>query len=139
MIGKSLVLALAMMVLLGFLPMAEAQHTPMAASAKAAQLTPELHHARTQGGTLVNGGSTSETQANVATGWYYVHATNCQAYWDGTTTYFYIFPQEGGYWFTTNLVFQNTIQPACQTANWIAINVYNTSGSWNSVFTYPYK
>ena len=77
--------------------------------------------------------------ANAVVGWNYVHAANCATYWDGATTWLYVYPQEGGVWLTADLSFQTTIAPACQTGNWLGFNVYDTSGNWNQVLTFTYR
>ena len=134
---------LAMMAFLGFLGVAEAEVAESEPPTEPLQIAPELHKAVTKGGTVLNGASMSAAGDAVAppvAGWNYVHATNCQGYWDGTTTWLYVFPQEGGFWYTANPYLQTTIAPACQTGNWIAFYVYNTSGNlWNYVYTYTYK
>jgi hypothetical protein len=128
---------LATMAFLGFLGVAEAQTAESEPPTEPLQITPELHKALTKGGTVLNGASMSSAGDAVAppvAGWNYVHAANCQGYWDGTTIWLYVYAQEGGYWFTSSLSLQTTIAPACQTGNWLAFYVYNTNGNlWNYV------
>ena len=70
----------------------------------------------------------------------YVHAAYCFAYSDGLTTWFYVVDQDGGTWFTNNVLFEAAITPACQTGNLIAFNVVNLGGiQWNQVVTFPYQ
>lgn len=134
----SLYIVLTMIALLGCLGMVEAQPVP---------ITPELHNELTRGGTVLNGAGvsstgtlTSATGVTTATlGWNYVHATTCVAYFDGSITWLYIYPQEGGYWFTSHLSEQITIAPACQAGNWLAFYVVNGSGYWNQVLTFSYN
>jgi hypothetical protein len=107
-----------------------------------------LHNELTKGGTVANGAGISSTAAlasglaveGFVAGWNYNHPQYCVSYWDGTTTWLYVYVLEGGYWFTSNLYFQNVIAPACQTGNWLAFYVYDTNGNlWNRVQTYTYK
>jgi len=81
----------------------------------------------------------SETGPPLVIGWNYVHATNCYGYFDGSTTWLYVFPEEGGFWFTSNAALQRTLAPACQTANWVGFNVFNSSGEWNLLQTFPFR
>jgi hypothetical protein len=69
------------------------------------------------------------------TGWVYVHAKNCQ----GFNGYVYLYTVEGSTFWTNDLVFQNVIETDCQFGNWIAFNITDGSGDWNSVFTWNYK
>ena len=134
----SLYIVLTMIALLGCLGMVEAQPVP---------ITPELHNELTRGGTVLNGAGvsstgtlTSATGVTTATlGWNYVHATTCVAYFDGSITWLYIYPQEGGYWYTGTPTHQYTIAPACQMGYWLAFLVYNASGNWDRVQTYTYR
>lgn len=133
---------LAMIAFLGFLGVAEAQVAESEPPTEPLQITPELHKAVTKGGTVLNGVSMSsagDAVAPPAVGWNYGHATICQGYWDGTTTWLYVFPPEGGIYVTADPAFQRTIAPACQTGNWLAFYVYNTSGNWNYVQTYTHR
>src|SRR5437588_652425 len=89
---------------------AEGQLGPAEQSSGPARMTSALHNTLTSGGKVRNGASMSSTQAlAAAAGWNYAHATNCQAYWDGTTTWLYVYPQEGGSWWTADKVLQGTI------------------------------
>jgi hypothetical protein len=143
----SLYTVLIMAALLGCLGMAEAQDIQSAPPTSPLLITPELHNQLTKDGTVSTGAGRSSSDevvpeaSRAVAGWNFIHATNCTLYWDGGSTYwFYIYPQEGGYWFTNLVPFQNVIAPACQTGNWIAIYVYNLSGVlWNQVYTYNYK
>jgi hypothetical protein len=94
----------------------------------------------TRSGKILNGRVKASGPESFATvGWNYVHATNCTTYFDGSTTWLYVFPLEGGYWFTNNTVHQNTLAPQCSLGNWVAFNVVNASGFWNQVWTFSYK
>jgi len=75
----------------------------------------------------------------VAVGWYVVHPANCTSWFDGTYYWLYVYPSEGGYFFTANLQTQTAITPACQTGNLLAFYVYNTSGNWAQVQTFNHR
>jgi hypothetical protein len=90
-------------------------------------------------GKISAGANVSSTAPPPVIGWNYVHATVCQGYWDGTTYWLYVYPPEGGFWATSNLTFQITIAPACQTGYWLAFHIYDLLGSWDRVQTYTYK
>jgi hypothetical protein len=137
-----------MVALLGCLGIGDAQYIPTERPTAPILVTPELHNELTKGGAVSNGGGMSSAAAltneaivtNAVLGWNYVHATNCTIYWDGANSWLYVYPQEGGFWYTANLSFQTTIAPACQTGNWIAFHVYDTNGNlFNQVWTYTFK
>lgn len=103
-------------------------------------ITPAFHNAATRSGKILNGRVKASGPESFATvGWNYVHATNCSTYFDGVTTWLYVFPVEGGYWFTGNTVHQNTLAPQCSLGNWVAFYVVNASGLWNQTWTWSYK
>ncbi len=114
--------------------------TPTARPARPAPapITPAQHAATTQSGKIASG-HTPATAAPVAVGWNYVHASNCDSYWDGSTSWLYIYPVEGGVWWTNITGTQITIAPQCSLGNWIAFHVTNSSGAWDQVFTYNYR
>src|SRR5262245_36575338 len=127
-------LVLFIMVLLGSLGIAGAQ-TEL--STEFVTITPSAHRSLTRNGTVGSGAWMSSLAAvgteaipQVATGWYFVHAYNCQGFLDGTTTWLYIFTPEGSTWWTNSPGLQNTIAPACQTGNLLAFFVTSTSGAW---------
>src|SRR4051812_47160736 len=65
-------------------------------------ITPAFHDAATLGGRLTSGGHKGGTNAitsQALTGWNYIHATACSLYLSG---YMYVYPAEGGYFFTTD-------------------------------------
>ena len=141
---------LAMIVFLGSLTAVQAQLARVEQSTEPVLITLELHNALTRGGTVTNGASMSSPQAleasmssaqalAAATGWNFVHARACVGYFDGVTTWLYIYPAEGGLWWTGNPGLQNAIGPSCQSGNWLGFYVYNTNGDWNQVAIYPYK
>jgi hypothetical protein len=87
-----------------------------------------------------SGAKMSETDPKASIGWNYVHATNCLTYFDGSLTWLYVLPQEGGNWFTNDPAFERTIGPACQTGNWLGFFVYSTTPVlWNAVVTFTFK
>jgi len=102
-------------------------------------VTPDSHSAATQGGKVPSGGriAGAAAAANTANGWYYVHATHCVPYYNGSTTWVYMFPQEGGYWYTNNAVFEETFLIQCQQGYWIGIYVFNNGIL--ELYTYDYR
>ena len=73
-------------------------------------------------------------------GWNYGHISNCYMQSDGSTQLFYVFMQEGGYGVTNNPNLISSIAPACQSGNWIGVNVTSLSPfQWNWVITYNYR
>jgi hypothetical protein len=80
---------------------------------------------------VVEAQSSANTSAAVTTGWHFVHASHCYTVSDGATTWLYVFPQEGGFFATSNPGFQTSIAPACQTGNLMAFHVDDSSGSWS--------
>ena len=141
----SVYVVVTMIALLGCLGMAAAQDSQSQSPTPPVVMTPELHNKLTQDGTISEGGGVSSTEARTSgtrlvSGWNFVHAANCVSYWDGSSYWLYIYPQEGGYFFTGNSPHQYTIAPACQTGYWLAFHVYNvTNGAWDQVQTYTYK
>jgi hypothetical protein len=144
----SLYTVLTMIALLGCLGMAAAQDTQSKQPTPPVLMSPELHNELTQDGTLSEGAGFSSTEARTSetgaprlvSGWNFVHATTCLSYWDGVSYWLYVYPPEGGYWFTGNPTHQYTIAPACQTGYWLAFYVYNvTIGAWDRVQTYTYR
>ena len=121
---------------------AQAQTTGSTAPTLPRAITPEEHNAVTKGGTIKSGmGSTlgEGTIINTSLGWHYQHATYCNAYFDGTTNWVYVYPSEGGYWFTSLKYFGNTFINQCVLGNWVAVYVTDTAGDFNQVYTYDYK
>jgi hypothetical protein len=121
-----------------------AQTAQQALSPARAPITPDQHSVATVGGRIHSGNGTSMQPGSapspaVSIGWHYVHATNCNAYWDGSTVWLYLYPSEGGYWFSSVPGSQNVMANQCLLGNWIAFYVYATDGSWNQAFTYTYK
>jgi hypothetical protein len=79
------------------------------------------------------------THAGYNQGWTYVHATNCEIYDDSGYTYVILYPQEGGWFWTTSPQYQNMFMTACQTGNWIGLYIYDYNGDWSALYTYDYK
>jgi len=73
-------------------------------------------------------------QPQLSLGWNTIHPTRCEVY----SGYLYVY-YSGGYFYTSNSVFQGLIYPACQTGNYLKFYVYDSSGHWNDVYAYPYK
>ena len=90
---------------------------------------------------LGSGGATLNAVGNVALGWNYFHATNCEWYTDGSNQYLYVFPSEGGFWFYRNNIYPAvTILTPCVNGYWEAVHVINsTTGDFDAVYTYAYK
>jgi hypothetical protein len=141
-----------MVIVLGSFSVAEAENVPnntgtAPAASPPTAITSSFHNAMTHSGQVKSGGSktgagttASAAPAPAAAGWFYAHATTCVAYYDGSKTWLYLYPQEGGVWWTDNLTFQNTLEPQCSQGNWVAFYVYNTNGNlWNQVYTFNFK
>ena len=71
-------------------------------------------------------------------GWIFVNATNCYMYDSGGYTYLLLYPQQGGYYYTTSLPYQTMLMTACQTGNWIGI-YEDGDGTWSQLYTYDYN
>jgi len=71
-------------------------------------------------------------------GWNLVHVTNCTLYYSSGYAYEIVYVS-GGYFWTTDDRFQQLLAPSCQTGNWIAFWVYDSSNDWSQVYTYTYK
>lgn len=108
------------------------------------------HNALTQGGKLSSGSrqvsAESLDRISAATiapaysvGWNIVHATHCLTYYTGTYTWLYVYPEEGGVFYTNNLNIQNAFSPQCALGNYVAIYVTSSSGAWDRVYTYNFK
>jgi len=117
----------------------QAQTTPTVPNA----ITPEQHRIDTKGGVIHSGRGRASGNAialSASFGWNYFHATNCDAYFDGTTNWVYVYPQEGGYWFTSNTNFENVFVNQCVLGYWVAIYVTDSAtGYYDQIFTYDYK
>jgi hypothetical protein len=131
-------------VILSFLGLTVVQAQTVQGSAPApaaTAITAPRNSLATQGGTIQSAKGQSQQQTTAQTtaiGWYYVHATNCQTYFDGVTNWVYLYPQEGSYWYTANLAFGTTWLTACAHNNVVGMYVFSTSGLFNQVFTYSH-
>jgi hypothetical protein len=111
-----------------------------AAPTAAPPITPAFHNAATLGGTSSSGGRRGDagsitTQA--VAGWNYVHATSCLVLDNG---YIYVYPSEGGYWYSNVQDFKDVFLTQCSTGNWVAINVTDVfAGTFNQVQTFDYR
>jgi hypothetical protein len=75
---------------------------------------------------------------NTVFGWNYFHIAACSTAFDGATTWFYVYSQEGGYGVTNNPLIINSVSPACQSRQ--IVGVYVTSlvpFRWSSIVVYP--
>jgi len=73
-----------------------------------------------------------------STGWNTVHATDCYGLYISGYYFLILYPQEGGYWYTTDPNFQHVMSQACQTNNYIAFYAYDNNLDWNQIFTFYY-
>jgi len=125
---------IAVFAVLGLVTAAGAQNKP--------QVPGSATHAITRPG---NGASSSGGIANNSPspewviGWNYVHATNCTMYNYIGNTYLLLYPQEGGYFYTAYPDYQNVIEPACQTGNWLAFHIIDSANDWDQVYTFDYQ
>src|SRR3974390_682970 len=107
---------------------AEAQTPGARAPTPPKLITPEAHRIATNGGTIQSGkSSTSAERQFTHVGWQYFHATNCITYYDGVTNWVYVYPAEGGFWFTSNAYLATTFLNQCTAGNWVAIYVSDTA------------
>jgi|SRR6516165_4126931 len=129
-------IALAVIVFFGFLTLVQAQPAPQ---------TPD------SGSEVINGVGIRKNAANTSgrdattratlLGWNFIHVDRCWMVSDGSTTWLYIFAQEGDgddYYYTNSFFFQTMLAPACQNQNVVGFFVADQSGlSWNQVITAP--
>ena len=81
-------------------------------------------------------------KAAIVLGWNFFHATNCGWFVDGSGgQWFYIFPSEGGIWFTINNLYTSQgLQISCGDGNFFGVFVVNTStGAFNQTISYTFK
>src|ERR1700736_5037750 len=132
---KSKLTFLATMTLIGSLGGAVAQSpAPGRAGGKTPPLTAEQVSAATKGGKVANGAIPP-----VPVGWNYFHITYCEAVYSSGVWYLFVFPAEGGSWFTSDPRFQGLLEPACQTGNWVGFYVFNPDGSYSNVRVFDYR
>ncbi len=73
-------------------------------------------------------------------GWNFAHASTCQVQVAGSTVWYLVVAQEGGYAHTDNASVAAILAPACQTGNWFAVHVTSLSPfTWDSLVLYPLK
>jgi len=128
----SRVTMVAVLAVISLITTADAQKAPQ--TPKVAKPPITLHPGNGSSGDGVDGGRTPYSY-----GWNYVHATNCYMYDQGGYTYLFLYPQEGGQFWTASAPYQNLITAACQTGNWLAFYVYDSNGEWDAVYTYSDK
>ncbi|HKA40807.1 MAG TPA: hypothetical protein VKF40_02335 [Burkholderiales bacterium] len=86
---------------------------------------------------FVNGGAPGP---HTVVGWNYGHISNCSTLFDGSTTWFSVIMLEGGSGYTNNPAFASMLSGACQTGNWIGVNVTSLNPfHWTQVVTYTFK
>jgi hypothetical protein len=136
---------------IGFAGAAAAQDVPIppAPLPVAITVTRAMHNAITHYGKRKSGAVKATPSASgvapsivtpaFVTGWNVVHATTCMTYYDGTDTWFYVFPQEGGIYFTNLVGSQIILAPQCVLGQWVAFYVYDSIGDFNRVVTYGFK
>ena len=84
-------------------------------------------------------GNRSKFKGPSTVGWVYVHPRYCTVYGSGSTFTFIVYLLEGGSFSTTSQQFEQLIEPACQTGNYLAFYIYDTSGHWSQVWTYTFQ
>jgi hypothetical protein len=75
-------------------------------------------------------------------GWNNVHATNCVTVIKSSKVYVYLYPKEGGYFYTTTALQQPALLAQCAVGNWISFYITSKSGSsftWNDIESWDYK
>jgi uncharacterized membrane protein len=125
---------IAALAVVGFVTAADAQNKPQPPENAIQQIARPGNSA-----SLAGGIANRSPSPQWVIGWNYVHATNCDMYNSSGYTFLVVYPQEGGYFYTIYPLYQNVIEPACQTGNWLAFHVYDYSNDWDQVWTYPYK
>lgn len=106
------------------------------------RMSKAFHNRATRGGTRKAGGRTgiagmtaAQTTAQALVGWNTFHATSCyEAY-----GYLYVYPSEGGYWYTGDEAFKRLFAAQCAVGNYVAVYVTDTSGNFDQVWTWDYK
>ncbi len=124
---------IAVLAVAGLVSAAAAQNKPQAPDAA------QLAIPRIPGNGASNGIANDGASPQWSIGWNYVHATNCDMYNAYGYTYLVVYPQEGGNFWTVYSTYQNLIEPACQSGNWLAFHVYDSYNDWDQVWTYSYK
>ena len=133
MLKKSTRLAMiAVLAVFGLLAVAAAQSRPPAPP------SPKLNVFRAGNGASV-GTVEGKPSPQWSLGWNYVHIANCTVYINNAGFYLFVYPVEGGYFYTALPEFKELINPSCQSGNWIAFYVTDSYGDWDQVWTYTYR
>jgi hypothetical protein len=73
-------------------------------------------------------------------GYNFGHASSCQVSISGSTVFYLLVVQEGGYGYTNNPNLAAVVASACQTGNLVAIHVTSFSPfTWDYLILYPFK
>jgi hypothetical protein len=133
---------LALIVVFGFLTLVQAQSAfkiPDSGSDLAVSSSKVINGVNIRNHAITSRGD-AITEATVL-GWNFIHVDRCWMVLDGSTTWLYIFAQEGGgddYYYTNSFFFQNMLTPACQNQNVVGFFVSDQNGlSWNQAITAP--
>jgi hypothetical protein len=103
------------------------------------QAPPSARPLITRPGNGASANFTGDGPSQLSIGWNVVHATNCLQFESSGFAYLVVYPKEGGYFYTTDPVFQGLLEPACQTGNLIAFYVYDSNNDWDELFTFSYQ
>lgn len=140
--------------LAGSFGMALAQESSPITGTAPPALPPEIsmaaHNILTQGGKVSSGSrrvsADSLDRVAAATiapaygvGWNLIHATHCLTYYAGTYTWLYVYPVEGGIFYTNVPAVQNAFGAPCALGNYVAIYITSSTGTWDRIYTYDYK
>jgi len=108
-------------------------------------------HAQTQSGTptdtqqAITSGSSRMISvdqlqpAAFTVGWNYIHAAACQPYYDGTFNWLFVYAAEGPALYTAFPPFVNSLIPACQSGNLIALYVTDSGGAVSNLQVFSRK
>jgi hypothetical protein len=113
-------------------------------TAAGAQNKPQVPHIAKPSITRLGNGASSGLQSDGPSpqwtlGWNVVHPADCFMFSSSGYDFLVLFTVEGPIFYTPYSDYQNVIEPACQTGNWIAFEVIDGSGDWDAVFTFDYK
>jgi len=125
-----------LLVILGLLTVVAAQSRPPARVPDISSIVSKITHPG-NGASLDTAKTGPSPQYGL--GWNYVHATNCLMLTISGNDYLVVYPEEGGYFYTTNTDYQNVIEPACQLNHWLAFYVIDSNLDWNEVYTYTFQ
>jgi hypothetical protein len=72
-------------------------------------------------------------------GWNYGRVASCFVYFDGSTTWFYVYASEGGYGVTNNPTFTSAFASGCQTGKTFSVHVTSLNPfRWDMIGIYPF-